>query len=169
MLRGGRLQGGSQVIQKFAARGIQTNVKKLLFIKENEVSQSKEFSAFLWRGSCQSLDSMKSLLSYAPQLSGSSVLGFDFSHPYLVPRSLREWHSLTAAGIVFPWAHSGLGNSQGRVADGRDILVYSYGRKYSVSHWCLLHLRALLFPSGDWDKVFVQGFKAVILDLPLWK
>ena len=59
-------------------------------------------------------------------------------------------------------------NSQGRVADGRDILVYSYGRKYSVSHWCLLHLRALLFPSGDWDKVFVQGFKAVILDLPLW-
>ena len=46
-----------------------------MLIKENQVSQVKEFSAFLCMGRCKSLGLLKPSLSYASQLSGVSVLG----------------------------------------------------------------------------------------------
>ena len=51
-------------------------IKRLLLTKENQTSQVKEFSAFLCMGRCKSLDSLKSFLWYAPQLSGASILCF---------------------------------------------------------------------------------------------
>ena len=42
------------------------NIKGLLLRKENQMSQVKEFSAFLCMGRCKSLGSLKSLLWYAP-------------------------------------------------------------------------------------------------------
>ena len=38
------------------------NIKRLLLIKENQISQVKEVSAFLCMGRCKSLDSLKSFL-----------------------------------------------------------------------------------------------------------
>ena len=69
---------------------ISLNVKILLLIKENQISQVKEFSAFLCMGRCKSLGSLKSFLGYAPQLSGASIL---FSHPKLLffRAQLKEW------------------------------------------------------------------------------
>ena len=40
------------------------NIKRLLFIKGNKISQVKECSTFLCMGSCKSLGSPKSFLSY---------------------------------------------------------------------------------------------------------
>ena len=44
-------------------------------------------------GRCKSLGLLQPLLSYACQLSGASILRFDFSHP-------REWQQLVMAA---PW------------------------------------------------------------------
>ena len=55
------------------------NIKRLLIMKENQISQVKEFGAFLCMGRCKSLGSLKSVLSFA-QRSGASIL---FSPPYL--------------------------------------------------------------------------------------
>ena len=52
------------------------SVKWLLLIKENQISQVKEFSAFLGMGRCKSRGFLKSFLWYAPQLSGVSILCF---------------------------------------------------------------------------------------------
>ena len=52
------------------------NIKRLLLIKENQISGVKEFSAFLCTGRCKSLGSLKSFLWNAPQLSGASILCF---------------------------------------------------------------------------------------------
>ena len=41
---------------------MKTNKKKLLLIKENHISQVKEFSAFICVGRCKSLGSLKSFL-----------------------------------------------------------------------------------------------------------
>ena len=47
-------------------RASSLNIKKLLQIKGNQLSQVKEFSTFLRMGICKSLFSLKSFLSYAP-------------------------------------------------------------------------------------------------------
>ena len=49
------------------------NIKRLLLIKENQLSQFKEFSAFLCMERCKSLGSLKSFFWYAPQLSGVRI------------------------------------------------------------------------------------------------
>ena len=49
-------------------------IKRLWLIKENQISQVKEFSAFLCMGRCKSLGSLKSFLWYASQLSGAYIL-----------------------------------------------------------------------------------------------
>ena len=49
------------------------NIKKLLSVKENHISQVKEFRVFLCMGKCKSLGLLKSFLSYASQLSGASA------------------------------------------------------------------------------------------------
>ena len=49
------------------------NIKRLLLMKENQIAWVKEFSAFPSVGRCESLGSLKSLLSCACQLPGASV------------------------------------------------------------------------------------------------
>ena len=49
-------------------------VKRLLLMKENQISQGNEFSAFLCMGRCRSLDSLKSFLWYALCLGSVSCL-----------------------------------------------------------------------------------------------
>ena len=53
----------------------------IIVSKENQISQVKEFRAFLCMGRCESLGELKSFLSYASQLSGASILSF--SHPLI--------------------------------------------------------------------------------------
>ena len=70
-------------------------IRKLLLTKENQTSQVNEFSTFLCMGRCKSLGSLKSVLSYAPQLSGARILGFLIQSPFRV----HHWgwlQSLTA-------------------------------------------------------------------------
>ena len=69
--------GYTEVLQQ---RGGGLNVKRLLLIKESQISQVKECSAFLYMGRCKSLGSLKSFLSYASQLSWAQYI---FSHPEL--------------------------------------------------------------------------------------
>ena len=57
------------------------NIKRLLLIKENQISQVNEFTAFLCLRRCKSLGSLKSFLGCAPQgqypvfLHSASALG----------------------------------------------------------------------------------------------
>ena len=68
------VRGAFKVIQKFYNKGqVIWTSKVFLGVRENQISQVKEFSAFLCVGRCKSLGSLKSFLSHAPQLSGASV------------------------------------------------------------------------------------------------
>ena len=85
-------------------------------------------------GSCQSLDSLKSSLWCAPQLSGVGILYF---HVQRVSSGLRvgQGCSLGAARWQLLFPVLGLFRATGSrwraaVADNCDILVYWYGRKY---------------------------------------
>ena len=49
------------------------NIKRLLLIKENQISQVNGFSPFLWLGRCKSLGSLKSFHWYAPWPCRGSV------------------------------------------------------------------------------------------------
>ena len=72
-----RRQGGKPgYIEVLQQRAGSPNVKRLLLIKENQVSQVKEFSIFLCMGRCKSLGSLKSFLWCAPEVSGASILCF---------------------------------------------------------------------------------------------
>ena len=132
---GGR---GSQVRQKFIARGGWSEHRRVLLIRENQVSQVKEFSAFLCMGRWNSLGLLKSFLSCASQLSGASILWFD-SH-VRVPCS--PW-GVAAAGGGSPGADGsplaglalpGIRIHMWRVGipDGCDSLAYWYSRKYPI-------------------------------------
>ena len=69
------------------SRGLQSRTQLSDWTELNwtEISQVKEFSAFLCMGRCKSLGSLKSFPSYASQLSGASILCF--SHPELTLES----------------------------------------------------------------------------------
>ena len=55
--------GGARIYRSFATKGqVVGNVKRLSLIKENQIPQVKEFSAFLCMGRCKSLGSLKSFL-----------------------------------------------------------------------------------------------------------
>ena len=69
---------------------IQALTTRLLLIKENQISQVKEFSAFLCMGRCKSLGSLKSFLWYAPQLLGANILCFIHILSFLRAHH-REW------------------------------------------------------------------------------
>ena len=62
------------------------NIKRLLLIKKKQISQVKESCPFLCTVRCKNLGLLKLFLPYASQLSGTSILRFDFSH-YTVPPS----------------------------------------------------------------------------------
>ena len=78
------------------------NIERLLLTKENQISQVKEFSAFLCMGRCKSLGSLKSFLWYAPQLSGDSILCFPILSLLRVHR--QEW--------LQRWLLDGFGSGQ---------------------------------------------------------
>ena len=65
--------GYIEVLQQMAGS---LNIKILLFAKENQISQLKNFSAFLYIGRWKSLGSLKSFLWCVSQLSGAQILYF---------------------------------------------------------------------------------------------
>ena len=71
--RWGEEPGFTEALQQRAGS---LNIKRLLLIKENQISQIKEFSTFLCMGRCKSLGSLKSFPWSAPLLSGAGVLCF---------------------------------------------------------------------------------------------
>ena len=78
------------------------NIKRLLLIKENQITQGKEFNTFLFTGRCKSLGSQKSFLWYASQLPGASILYFHFLS--FLRSKHREWlqsDSYSMVGIFF--------------------------------------------------------------------
>ena len=110
----------------------------LLWIKKKQVSQIKEYSTLLCMGRCKCLGTLKSLPSYASQLSGASTLLL-VSHGLSPACTLTTVSAVAGAGpqaLLSVSAHLGLRHShlEPQIADGCDILVYWYGRKYSISH-----------------------------------
>ena len=90
------LQGGVRLYRSLQERAGTRNIKRLLLIKENQMSQVKEFSTFLCMGRCKSLGSLKSFLLYASQRSGASIRIFHTSpHPHpplqLLNAHCGEW------------------------------------------------------------------------------
>ena len=70
----GRGDGGGVRLHRSLQQGAGSlNIKRLLLNKEKQVSQIKKFSTFLCMERCKSLDSMKSFLSHASQLSAASI------------------------------------------------------------------------------------------------
>ena len=63
-------------VEALKQRAGSLNMKRLLLIKESQITQVKEFRAFLYMGRCKILGSMKWFLWYVPQLSGASFMGF---------------------------------------------------------------------------------------------
>ena len=57
--RPGEEPGYIEVLQQRAGS---LNIKRLLLIKENQISPVKELSAFLFMGRCSNLDSLKTFL-----------------------------------------------------------------------------------------------------------
>ena len=127
-------RGEPGYIGVFATRPGSRNIKRLLLIKENQISQVKEFSAFLSLARCKSLGSLKSFLRYAPQLSGATILCFFI----LSLRRVRGWGWLPwlrawqwAAHLSSSWVPLGLrvqGSCSGKMS--ATSFVYWYGRQH---------------------------------------
>ena len=66
-------RGGARLYKSFITKGRCLNIKRLLLIKENQVTQVEEFSPFLCVGRYKNLGSLRQFLSHAPQLSGASA------------------------------------------------------------------------------------------------
>ena len=71
-----RQQGEPGYMGVFATKTSSQNTQRLLWIKENQISQVKEFSTLLCTGRCKSLDSLKSFLWCAPYLCRANTLCF---------------------------------------------------------------------------------------------
>ena len=103
--------------------------KVFLWIKENQISQVREFSAFLYMGRCKSLGSLNSFLSYASRLSEANCLCFHLLSSSGLP--VASGCSLIPAishRCSFPsWVLWRAG-----ITDDCDVLVYWHNRKYSI-------------------------------------
>ena len=66
------------------------NLKRLLLIKENKISQIKKFRAFLCMGRCKNLGALKPFLSYTSQLCGAGIMHF---FTLSSPPSHPPWHT----------------------------------------------------------------------------
>ena len=144
------------------------NVRRLLLIKEKQISQGKEFSALLWMGGCKSLGSPKSFLWYAPQLSGASILCFHIlsqGSPYGVT---AVWWLLDGRYSLPSWVPSGLTSSPSAVAaitDVCDILCLLIWQ--AVFHFSTVwpFLKKLIQQSYFWVYTlnnWKQGFKEIL-------
>ena len=83
---GGEVSGYTEVCNKGQV-GWTSEV--FLWIKENQISQVKEFSTLLHKGKCKSLGSLKPFLSCASQLPGASIVCF--LDPEFLSAHQREW------------------------------------------------------------------------------
>ena len=82
------LEGGVRLYRSLRERAGSQNIKRLLLIKENQMSRVKEFSTFLCMGRRKSLGSLKSLLLYASQDLGPVSAFFTLPPtPILLPNS----------------------------------------------------------------------------------
>ena len=72
LLQGGKW-GGVRLDRSLQQKAGSLNIKRLLLIKENQVSQIKEFGALLCMGKCKHLGLLKSFLLYASQLSRATA------------------------------------------------------------------------------------------------
>ena len=79
-----RERGGVRLCRSLQQEAGSLNIRKLLIIG-NQVCQMKKFCAFLCRGRCKSLGSLKPVLLHESQLSGASILFFFFFHISLCP------------------------------------------------------------------------------------
>ena len=89
--------------------------QRLLWIKEKQVSQIKEYSTHLCMGRCKCLGTLRSFLSYASQLSEASILLLVFhilSSSFTIHCRVSTVNSCWIASILLPfWALLGLRNS----------------------------------------------------------
>ena len=105
--------------------------KLFLGMKQNQLPQVKEFSTFLYMGRCKSLGSLKSLLFiYISAIWGQYPAVFHILSSSGL--SVGSGSSLMAAGSHRHSSTSWVSWRAG-IADGCDILVYWYDRKYSIS------------------------------------
>ena len=117
-------------------RASSLNIKRLLLIKENQISQVKKFSAFLCMGRCKSLGSWKSFLWYAPQLYGANILSFSswVSSRYTAGVGYSGWGLASGQPIyLHPELSLGLPSRMAAVVDDCNIL-------------CLLIWQVTIFP-----------------------
>ena len=85
---GWRWEGGIRLYRSLQQEAGSLNTKRLPLIKENQISQVKEFSPFLCMERCKSLGSLKSFLAYISQLSGASILqASHILYPTPIPRA----------------------------------------------------------------------------------
>ena len=132
------VEGGIRLCRSLQQGTVSLNNKRLLLIKESQISQIKEFSTVLYVGGCKCLGLLKSFLSYAFQLSGASILLLAFHNLRVAVKD-----SCWIAGIVLLFGHS-----QGpeihiwrpEITGGCDILVYWHDRKHSISLANILRL-----------------------------
>ena len=130
--RGGEEPGYIEVLQQ---RADSMNIKILMLMKENQISQVKQFSTFLCRGRWESLG----LLKYMHL----SCLG---PVPYFLILIFLSWGLTIGSGcslmaatwqLFFPsWVFSGLTRSfltVATIAGDYDIPVSWYGGKWSIS------------------------------------
>ena len=140
--RQGEEKGYIEVLQQ---RTGSVNIKRLLWTKENQISQVKEFSTFLCMGRCKSLSSLKSILCTRPSYLGPvSCVSTSWVSSGL---TIGNGCSLMAARrqVFLPsWVFWGLTSSPSVVAgipgDCDIFVIPSWcDRKYSIS--CLFTLR----------------------------
>ena len=118
-------------IEVLQQRADSLNIKTVLLIKEDQISQVKEFSAFLCMGRCKSLGLLKSFLWYVPQLSGARILCFSgFTFGSAVWWLLDGRYSFLpefpqGSPAYLPWCLLLL-----MIVTS---FAYWYGRKYSIS------------------------------------
>lgn len=123
------LMGVSGYIGDFQQRAGSWNIKKLLLIKESQISQVKEFIAFLYMGICKTVSSLKPFLWYGPQLSEVSILCFHILFPQGSPWGVSAvWWLLDGFSFLsFLRVHWLMWRAV--IADNCDILIYLYGMR----------------------------------------
>ena len=84
------MSGGLRLQRSLQQEAGSLNIKRLLLIKENQISRVKEFSTFLCMGRCKLLGSLKSFLPYASQLSRASFLLLGFLVFHILSSYLME-------------------------------------------------------------------------------
>ena len=143
-----RWGGQVRLYRSLQQRAGSLNIKWLLLVKENQISQVEEFRAFLCMGT-----------EIIPFICISAVWGqypLFFTSHHLLSAHSREWlqpDSYQIAGIILPRCPPGseIHIWRARISDGCDILVFTMWQE--MLHFPLVfsqqqHLRVQIFGSG---------------------